>query len=292
MQNIRDIRKRIKSVKNLQQLTRAMQMISAVKFRKALEKILAARPYSWKLRDILDDLSAGVDRETHPLFRRSEKMKKVEVVVITGEKGMCGGFNTTIIKEARAFIEKQNKDGIEVSLNLIGRKAKDFYRKKRLAEIRKEYEVAAITAEYAEAMALADELAALFVAEETDGVYFVYNEFKSAMVQPVVVESLLPLGEIESGKPGEPGVDYKYEPDREAIFSRLLPRHLRFQVYRILLEAAAAEHAARMTAMDNATKNAGEMIDSLTLYMNKVRQAAITRELIEIVSSAEALSST
>jgi F-type H+-transporting ATPase subunit gamma len=291
MRNIRDIRKRIRSVRNIQQVTRAVQMISSVRLRKAQERMIAARPYSFKLKEILADIAARIELDSDPLFRRSEP-KHVDLVLITGEKGLCGGFNTNVIREAARFSDELAKtQSVQVYLHLVGKKAREFFRK-RSANIRKEYATAAIAAQYEDAREIAEGLASLFTSGQTDAVYFIFNEFKSIALQRIAVEQVLPLGAIAPIDGRMARIDYKYEPSKEVILKRLLPRHLSFQVYRILVESAAAEHAARMTAMDTATKNAAKMIDSLTLYMNKVRQASITRELIEVVSSAEALKET
>jgi F-type H+-transporting ATPase subunit gamma len=263
-------------------------MISAVKLRKAQEQILAARPYSFKLKETLRELAGRVELDTHPFFRQSE-WRNVDVVVVTGEKGLCGGFNTNVIRSAAQFLEETEKGkSAKVFLHPIGKKAKEYFKKKK-ARVRQSYEIAAATARYPDAQKISDALSSLFVSGETDAVFFFFNEFKSPLIQKVNREQILPIEAIE--RPGPPGIriDYRYEPSREEILERLLPRNLSFQVYRILLESSAGEHGARMTAMDAATKNAHEMIEHLTLHMNKVRQASITRELIEVISSAEAL---
>jgi F-type H+-transporting ATPase subunit gamma len=246
---------------------------------------------------VLNGLVSRVDQSAHPLLRTTdERQGRTLLVIITADRGLCGSFNSNLIKAASQFITERGGPGAEVSLALIGRKGRDFFRR-RAFDVRYEQVNVFQKLAFADAVELADKAIEEFTAERVSSVYLVYNEFKSVMSQRVVVERLLPIPRLEptpaQAKPGAPSgegptVDYLYEPPPEQIFRELLPRHVQVQVYRALLESIAAEHAARMTAMDAATRNSAEMIDNLTLYMNKVRQAAITREIIEVVSGAAA----
>lgn len=291
MPNLIDIRRRIRSVKSTQQITKAMKMVAASKLRRSQERVIAARPYAATLGATLASVAGRLPvREdgspAHPLLaQRAEK--KVVLVVVTGDKGLCGAFNTNVNRAAGAFIREKTAAGAEVSLVTLGRKSTDFWKRRTLPILdarpglfqRFGYDTAA---------EIARSLSARFTGGEVDAVYVVYNEFKSVISQIVSVKRLLA---IELGELGASagGADYIFEPGPDVILGRLLPRHVEFQLFRYLLESNAAENAARMTAMESATKNAGEMIDSLTLTYNRARQAKITKELIEIVSGAEAL---
>jgi F-type H+-transporting ATPase subunit gamma len=274
-----DIRRRIRSVKNTQQITKAMKMVSAAKLRRAQDAIFAARPYARRMLDVLNSVATRADPSLHPLLQEHAS-QRVLLVVVTADKGLCGGFNANIIRAATRFIA----EGRDVSLGLVGRKARDHFRR-RPVTVRHEEVGLFQGLTYARAQALARQLMEAYTVEEFGAVFIVYNEFKSVIQQRVVVERLLPIERLAL-EPREPAQDHLYEPDPATIFAELLPKHVEVQVWRALLESAAAEHGARMTAMDAATNNAGDMIDSLTLYMNKVRQAAITREIIEVVSGA------
>lgn len=276
-----DIRRRIRSVKNTQQITKAMKMVSAAKLRRAQEAMFAARPYARKMMEVLNSLAARAQPDSHPLLQGREE-KKVLLVVVTADKGLCGAFNANIIRTAVRFLEE--KEGKERALDLVGRKGRDFF-KRRTYKVRAEHVGIFSALQYPVAQGIARELMRTYEAGETDRVYILYNEFKSVIQQRVVIEQLLPIRRQEL-HPHEPALDYVYEPDPAKIVSEMLPKHVEIQVWRALLESAAAEHGARMAAMDAATNNAGEMIDRLTLYMNKVRQAAITKEIIEVVSGA------
>jgi F-type H+-transporting ATPase subunit gamma len=287
-----------------------MKMISASKLRRAQDRVMGARPFARQMARVLNSLASRVDPSTHPLLMEPEPNAeaKVLLIVVTADKGLCGAFNTNIIKAAGAFIASSTDHA--VALGLVGRKGRDFFRRRSL-EIRLEEIGIFQRVKYADAQRIAREVIDEFITGRASRVYIVYNEFKSVMQQRIVTEQLLPIpkGDIDAGgtspvgHAGAPGpeasglrapvqgdVDYLYEPAPAKIFDDLLPRHVEIQVYRALLESAAAEHAARMTAMDAASKNSGEIIDNLTLYMNKVRQAAITREIIEVVSGAQSTS--
>ncbi len=284
MANLRDIRTRIRSVKNTQQLTYAMKLVSATKLRRAQERIVSARPYARRMLQVLHSLASRANPEHHPLLERRGDAR-VEMVVITADRGLCGGFNTNIVKAAAEEMER--RAGQEVTLTLVGKKGRDFFRRRRVS-VRREMVDIFRNVTYAHAAELAREIIQGYVARELDAVYLVYNEFKSAIQQRVVVEKLLPIEQL-AGEGRGVMVDYIYEPGDKELFDRLLPKHVEVQVYRALLESAASEQGARMTAMDSATNNAAEMIESLTLNMNKVRQAGITKEILEVVSGAAAL---
>jgi F-type H+-transporting ATPase subunit gamma len=279
-----DIRRRIRSVKNTQQITKAMKMVAAAKLRRAQERMFAARPYAAGLRQVLASVSTRVDINAHPLLQSREPERNVIVIVVTADRGLCGAFNSNVIRAAQNFIREHSFEGVE--LLTIGRKAGDFF-KRRPIPIRENVFVAqALSIEVARR--IADGLITDFIAEKIDGVYVVYNEFKSLIAQHVRAERLLPITSEFAATPDRPSIDYLYEPGPEQILSDLLPKHIEFQLYRVLLESAAAEQGARMTAMEAATKNASDMINFLTLTYNRIRQAAITKEIIEIVSGASA----
>jgi F-type H+-transporting ATPase subunit gamma len=279
-----DIRRRIRSVKNTQQITKAMKMVAAAKLRRAQERMFAARPYAAGLRQVLASVATRVDINSHPLLQSREPERNVVVIVVTADRGLCGAFNSNVIRAAQNFIREHNFEGVE--LLTIGRKAGDFF-KRRPIPIRQNVFVAqALSIEVAHE--IADGLIKDFIEEKIDGVYVVYNEFKSLIAQNVRAERLLPIMSEFDATPNQPSTDYLYEPGPEQILSDLLPKHIEFQLYRVLLESAAAEQGARMTAMEAATKNASDMINFLTLTYNRIRQAAITKEIIEIVSGASA----
>lgn len=281
MANIRDIRRRIRSAKNIQQITRAMKFVSAARLRKAQDRVLAARPYARQMISVLNSLATRVPAEAHPLLARRGD-DKIELVVITADRGLCGAYNTNIIRHALEFLV-QHSDR-EMELNILGKRARDFFRRRPYA-VRHEAIGVLQKPSFADAAAIAKDLIDEFVKGEKDQIWLVYNEFKSVVQQRVIVEPLLPIQRLEN--PDDAGrQEYLYDEPPEKIFSNLLPRHVEAQVFRALLEAAASEQGARMTAMEAATNNAAEMIEGLTLYANKVRQAGITRELIEVVSGA------
>jgi F-type H+-transporting ATPase subunit gamma len=294
MPSLLDIRRRIRAVKSTQQITKAMKMVAASRLRRAQERILHARPFAIEMLRVLNSLASRVDPSAHPLLDERATPKaggRALMFVITADRGLCGSFNTNVIKSSGAFIAEN--PGRQVALGLIGRRGRDFFARRGF-DVRYEQVNLFAALKFEDAQTIARAAMEAFVGGEVDSVYLVYNEFKSVMVQHVVVERLLPIprGAFSEGAaqtPGAPLIDYLYEPRPEDLFTTLLPSHVEVQVFRALLESAAAEHAARMTAMDAATRNSAEMIDQLTLYMNKVRQAAITREIIEVVSGAQAL---
>ena len=276
-----DIRRRIRSVKNTQQITKAMKMVSAAKLRRAQDAMFAARPYARKMMEVLSSMAARAEETAHPLLEQREG-DRILLVLVTADKGLCGGFNANIIRSAVRFLQDKRPDAIE--LELLGRKGRDFFRRRQY-RVRSEQVGLFQALRYDTAQKIARGLIEAFTEREVDQVYLVYNEFKSVIQQRVIVERLLPI-ERKAIEPHEPALDYFYEPGPAKIYAEMLPKHVEIQVWRALLESAAAEHGARMAAMDAATRNAGDMIDRLTLYMNKVRQAAITKEIIEVVSGA------
>ena len=293
MPSLLDIRRRIRAVKSTQQITKAMKMVAASRLRRAQDRIQQARPFATQMLRVLNSLASRVDPSAHPLLDERKAPRaggRVLLIVITADRGLCGSFNANVIKSAAAFVAET--PGREVALGLVGRRGRDYFARRGFA-VRYEQINLFAKLSFADAQAIAKAAIEAFVGGEADGVYLVYNEFKSVLQQRVVVERLLPIprgGLTDEAREAEgPTIDYLYEPEPKQLFKDLLPNHVEVQVYRALLESAAAEHAARMTAMDAATRNSAEMIDQLTLYMNKVRQAAITREIIEVVSGAEAL---
>jgi F-type H+-transporting ATPase subunit gamma len=342
MANVLDIRRRIRSVKNTRQITKAMKMVSAAKLRRAQERALAARPYGQMLTGVLRSLVSRAeiyDPETgqarHPLLARREE-RNVLLVVVTGDKGLAGAFNANILKAAQKFLA--TKEGKNVDIEAIGRKGRDFFRRRYPVHSGQRSQPVMISGEhvgilnkleFTHARDLAQNVIERYTSGEVDSVFLLYNEFKSVIAQRLVVDEILPIEEIgaadirmaeelteeqkkrliEAAKTAGVGmraadtremdaraaqfaaapVDYIYEQEARELFNSLLPRYVSLQVFRALLESVAAEHAARMTAMDAATSNASDMIDSLTLTMNRARQASITKEIIEIVSGAAAL---
>lgn len=286
MASLIDMRRRIRSVKNTQQITKAMKMVAASKLRRAQERVIGTRPFAIQARHVLASIAARVDQSNHPLLaqRPGVKTGKTMLIVLTSDRGLCGSFNTNIVKAVGQFL-RDNK-GRELSLGLVGKKGRAALGRRGFP-IRFEYTGLPKVIGFAEAESVAQPAIDDFTNGTVDSVHLVYNEFKSVMQQNLVIEQLLPMAPIEVAKT-EGGIDYLYEPSPQRIFDELLPRLVEAQVLRALLESAAAEHAARMTAMDAATRNSSDMIDGLTLTMNKVRQAAITREIIEVVSGAQA----
>ncbi|HEX2442935.1 MAG TPA: ATP synthase F1 subunit gamma [Vicinamibacterales bacterium] len=285
MPSLIDLRRRIRAVKSTQQITKAMKMVAASKLRRAQERITNARPFAQHMQRVLNGLASRVDPAVHPLLDpRTDGTGRTLLIVVTADRGLCGSFNTNIIKAGGAFIAE--RPAIEVTLGLVGRKGRDFFARRGF-DVRFEHINLFQDLSFGHAQAIARAAIEDFTGRDIDAVYLLYNEFKSVLQQRIVVEQLLPIPRLEPEAAGA-AIEYLYEPAPDEIFRELLPHHVEVQVYRALLESSAAEHAARMTAMDTATKNSAEMIESLTLYMNKVRQAAITREIIEVVSGAQA----
>jgi len=283
-----DMRRRIRAVRSTQQITKAMKMVAASKLRRAQERVIATRPFAREARRVLGSIASRVDQASHPLLVRREGAERgpALLVAITADRGLCGSFNTNVVKAVGGFFREH--PGRRVTLALVGRKGRDMLGRRGLP-VKFDYVNLPKVIHFAEAEAIASPVEQAFIEGEVDSVYLVYNEFKSVIQQRVVVEPLLPLAPIDvvSEDPSAQ-TEYLYEPSPQAIFDELIGQLVEAQVLRALLESAAAEQAARMTAMDAATRNSAEMIENLTLTMNKVRQAAITREIIEVVSGAQA----
>lgn len=287
MPGLKEIRKRINSVKSTKQITKAMKMVAAAKFRKAQTRIFELRPYADKMRSVLSGLSKTVDTG-HPLLEVRPK-RRVEIVVLTSDRGLCGAFNTNVMKAANKLLRELQSEGIEVSVSTIGKKGTDLF-KRRGIKPRQSWIGLSGRIAYSNAQEIAKDITENYINEVFDEVILVYNEFKSVISQRVSILKLLPLSAVsEEEKEKEAIAEFLYEPSQQAIFERLLPKNLEIQIFRALLESQASEEAARMTAMENATKAADDMISSLTLQYNKARQASITKELMDIVGGVEAL---
>ena len=294
MPSLQSLRRKIAAFKNTQKITKAMKMVSAAKLKRSQDRILAARPYAHKMRGVLRNLSQRANRSSHPLLQKREG-KKVEILVVTSDRGLCGGFNGNIVRKSAEFARQCEAQGLTVTFSNIGRKGRDYFRR-RTWPIRQEWTGVFDKLSFEHAIDIGGDLTENFVKGTFDELYVVYNEFKSAIQQRVIVEKLFPIdaeAEFASGQSAAHesavGGSYLYEPDEGELLSVLVPKHFQIQAYRILLESAAAEHGARMAAMDGATRNAGQLIRKVTLYYNKTRQAAITKELMDIVGGAEAL---
>ena len=289
MPSLIDLRRRIRAVKNTQQITKAMKMVAASKLRRAQERMMSARPYATQMQRVLGSVASRVDPSAHPLLAQREitPASRTLVIVVTADKGLCGSFNTNIIKAAGAYIVESPQS---CTLGLVGRKGRDYFGRRGFEVL---FEQVGIFQKlrFEDARSTAQTAMDTFTSGAVDRVILAYNEFKSVISQKVVIDQLLPIAraDVDATAATAPAIDYIYEPSPQVIFNELLPRYVEVQIYRALLESNAAFFAAQMTAMDTATKNSTEMISSLTLYMNKVRQAGITREIIEVVSGAEAL---
>ncbi len=293
MASLRDIRKRIKSVKNSQKITKAMKMVSAAKLRRAEQRVKAARPYAEKLARTCAGLARRAEmmgEAPHPLLTSRPEAKKggtIEILSVTSDRGLCGAFNANVVRRALRQRFDLRDSAREIRVSTIGRKATEGMKREKIA-IRKHYEKIVDSPSYDKTSAIALELTDAYQHGEIDALYLVYNEFVNASTQRVVVDQVLPIQPAEVSA-GEVLTDHEYEPNRDELLSTLLPRQLATRIYRAVIESVAAEHAARMSAMDNASKNAKEMVDAMSLYANRVRQAAITKELMEIIGGAEAL---
>jgi len=288
--NLRDIQRRIVSVQKTQQITRAMRMVAAAKLRRAEEAITLARPYAERMKNTLAEVTAAQSDVEHPLLEVREEVKNVEVVVITSDRGLAGAFNSGVLRSAEALIAKESVGLESLSITCLGRKATEYFRRHRASQVQATHELAGwIT--YGRAVEIAKPLAARFEAGETDRVVIVNNEFLSTMTQRPAAMQLLPFTSDELGGEGgeEAPLPYSIEPSPEALFAKLVPKAVEVAVFRALLENQAGEHAARMSAMESATRNTEELIEKLTLQYNRARQAAITTELVEIVTGAESL---
>jgi F-type H+-transporting ATPase subunit gamma len=286
MANLKAIKKRIVSVKNTRQITKAMKMVSAAKLRRAQENVVAARPYAKKLGEVLGRLTAISDADASPLQQKREA-KNALLLVVTSDRGLCGGFNTNLCKAADRFVNENKAKYASLSVMTIGRKGFEYLKNRQ--KVYKNQAGVLTKFNYQTAVTLAQEVIDGFLAEEYDEVFLIYNAFRSVMAQDITLEPLLPVAPPAASTSEELPPVYIYEPDKEALLNELLPKNVEVQIYRSMLESTAAEHGARMTAMDSASKNADEMIGKLTLQYNRARQAAITTELIEIISGAESI---
>lgn len=286
MIGLKALRRRIASIKSTQQITRAMKMVAAARLRRAHERIIEARPYADKMREVLQSLSLRTDPTTHPLLVRRE-MKRVELVAITTDRGLCGSFNQNVFRMVEQFIREKKQAYEEIALTIVGRKGLDYFRRRSVPIIR-EYAGRFREIDYPVAATIGKDLVEDYTNEAVDGVFLVYNEFRSPLVQRVTIKDLLPIEPLKV-EPDYYAVEYIYEPSAAAILSELLPRYVEVQIFRALLESLAGEHGARMTAMGAATDNAQEMMEKLALVYNKARQSAITKEMMEIVGGVEAL---
>ncbi|MEW6571070.1 MAG: ATP synthase F1 subunit gamma [Nitrospirota bacterium] len=291
MPTLRDLRKRIKAIQSTKKITSAMKMVAAAKLRKVQDRMLNFRPYAIDMQTVLSDLARVAERELHPLLIVRPR-KTVEVLVITSDKGLCGAFNTNILRGATRYIDSIKKEGAELSLSVVGRKARDYFRRRNIP-MRKIWVGISGRITYANAQEIASDMAENYTKEAIDEIVLIYNEFKTLLAQKLSTVRLLPIKELEAEEAGAERApltsDFLYEPSARILFERLLPKYIEIQVYRALLESSAAEEAARMNAMENASKNCEELITKVTLIANKVRQASITKELMDIVGGVEAL---
>ncbi len=295
MPSLQSLRRKIAAFKNTQKITKAMKMVAAAKLKRAQDRILSARPYGHKMRGVVGNLSRRVNRSSHPLLQKRDS-KRVEVLVVTSDRGLCGGFNGNIVRKSVEFLRQCEERGLHVNLSVVGRKGRDYFRR-RPWHIRQEWTGVFDRLSYEHAIDIGGDLTDNFTKGTFDELYVIYNEFKSAIQQRVIVEKLFPIdasSEFGAGTQAAEGAEvlggsYLYEPEENELLAALLPKHFQTQAFRILLESSAAEQGARMAAMDGATRNAGELIKKVTLYYNKTRQAAITKELMDIVGGAEAL---
>lgn len=289
MPSLQSLRRKIGAIKNTQKITKAMKMVAAAKLKRAQDRILAARPYGHKMRDVIANLSRRVNRSSHPLLQKRTG-RTIEIFIVTSDRGLCGAFNANIIRKAFEFIRDSEARGAQVTLSVVGRKGREYFRR-RPWPIRQQWLGVFDRLSYEHGIEIGQDLIESYTKGAFDELYVIYNEFKSAIQQRVIVEKFFPIESLDQPIEGTTplGGSYLYEPDEDELLAALLPKHFQTQAYRVLLESSAAEQGARMAAMDGASRNAGEIIKKLTLYYNKTRQAAITKELMDIVGGAEAL---
>lgn len=297
MATLRDLKKRIKAIRNTQKITKAMKMVAAAKLRKVQDRMLNFRPYAIRMRDIVTDLSMAVEREAHPILVVRPR-KTVELLVITSDKGLCGAFNANVLRFASQQIAELKREGLEISISTVGKKAFDYFTR-RGYKVRSSWIGLSGKVSYDSAKEITQDLIDGYVHEKFDEVRLTFNEFKSLIAQRLVSFRILPIERLEEGTQERKEEEiaqftggFIYEPSIESVFERLLPRYVEIQVFRALLESSAAEEAARMTAMENATKNCEDLVQKVTLRANKVRQEGITKELMDIVGGVEALRKT
>jgi F-type H+-transporting ATPase subunit gamma len=290
MATLRDIKRKIDAVKKTQQITRAMNMVAAAKLRTTQQQLDQFAPYAKQLTEIMNRVAAGVEPEGFPLLMAHEEVVKVELISITADRGLCGAFNTNLLAAAEAFIQEKEEEGLEVSLSQLGRKGRDYFRRRK-RPVRVFHEGMLNNPNYGDASALGQEVIDLFLTHEVDEVYVCYSEFITMVTQRPVVKKLLPIAPetMEEEEQEQELLEYIFEPSREGVLNDLLPNYINLQLLEFFFQTAVSEHASRMTAMDNAVNNCREMVRDLTLVYNKARQAAITAELMDIVGGAEAL---
>jgi F-type H+-transporting ATPase subunit gamma len=290
MATLRDIKRKIDAVKKTQQITRAMNMVAAAKLRTTQQKLDQFVPYATQLTEIMNRVAAGVEPEGFPLLMAHEEVVKVELISLTADRGLCGAFNTNLIAAADKFIQGKEQEGLEISVTQLGRKGRDYFRRRK-RPLRTFHEGMLNDPNYVDASALGQEVIDLFLTHEVDEVYVCYSEFLNMVTQRPVVKKLLPIAPETMEEEGQEQeqLEYIFEPSREGVLNDLLPNYIKLQLLEAFFQTAVSEHAARMTAMDNAVKNCKEMVRDLTLIYNKARQAAITAELMDIVGGVEAL---
>lgn len=289
MPNLRDIKKRIASIKSTGKITKAMKMVSAAKLRKTQNAMTQARPYALKIKEILSNISSGVEEGSHPLLTARE-IKKIEVLVVTSDRGLCGAFNTNVLKKAKLFIDEQLKNGIEVSISTIGKKAREHFKRRKIPVRQSVVDISSSLNIYGRAKEIASEIIELYTNGGIDGASVVFNEFKNVVTQIPTASVMLPIEKpLENIDAQSQPKDFIFEPTEIEILNDLLPRYVEAQIFRAILESRTSEEAARMVAMENATKNTNELIEKLTLQYNKARQASITAELMDIVGGAAAI---
>lgn len=286
MASLKSIKKRIVSVKNTRQITKAMKMVSAAKLRRAQENVVAARPYAQKMGEVLQSLAGNLEGDQHPLLEKRDA-KKLLLVIVTSDRGLCGGFNSNLCKAGERYIKEKQAEFEQITLMTVGRKGYEFLKNRHT--IHKNISNIISKPNYQAAALLAQDVIDGYLAEEYDQVVMLYNAFRTVMTQDITFQQLLPIVPEEQAAADEPGVEYIYEPSVGDLLSEILPKNIEVQIFKAMLESVAGEHGARMTAMDSASKNASEMIGKLTLQYNRARQAAITTELMEIISGAESI---
>jgi len=286
MASLKSIKKRIVSVKNTRQITKAMKMVSAAKLRRAQENVVAARPYAKKLGEVLQSLATSLEGDLHPLLEKREA-KKLLLIVLTSDRGLCGGFNTNLCKAADRFIKEKSGSYEQISIMTVGRKGYEFLKSRYT--VYKNFSNVLAKPNYQTAAMLSQEVIEGFVAGEYDQVELLYNSFRTVMTQDITFQQLLPVEPENEGVADETPVDFIYEPSVGELLAEIVPKNIEVQIFKSMLETVAGEHGARMTAMDSASKNANEMIGKLTLQYNRARQAAITTELMEIISGSESI---
>ena len=288
MATLRDIKRKIDAVKKTQQITRAMNMVAAAKLRTTQQQLDQFLPYATQLTAIMNRVAAGVEPEGFPLLMAHEEVVKVELISLTADRGLCGAFNTNLIAAADKFMQAKEQEGLEVSLTQLGRKGRDYFRRRK-RDVRVFHEGMLNNPNYGDASALGQEVIDLFLSHEVDEVYVCYSEFINMVTQRPVVKKLLPIAPETMEEEEQELLEYIFEPSREGVLNDLLPNYINLQLLEFFFQTAVSEHAARMTAMDNAVNNCKEMVRDLTLIYNKARQAAITAELMDIVGGVEAL---